>query len=122
MSCDPLWERKRSVLFQLGEEQEGNGSKSMAGSKREGTKEAGPGDKLPGGEGEVEAGPGDGLPGGEGEVHPLVFWCCVLLCLPGWVAAGKDTCHTPALVKEGKNEREAVCLSVQAHRWGCPSI
>lgn len=30
--------------------------------------------------------------------------------------------HPRALVKEGKNEREAVCLSVQAHRWGCPSI
>ena len=87
----------------------------MAGSKREGTKEAGPGDRLPGGEGEVEARPGDGLPGGEEEVHPLVFWCCVLLCLPGWVAAGKDTCHIPEHLKKKKKMREKLCVFQSKH-------
>lgn len=75
MSCDHLWERKRSVLFQLGVEQEENGNKCMAGSKREGMK---------------EAGPGDGLPDGEGKVHhfSLPVSCLVFLM-------GKDTCHIP---------------------------
>lgn len=36
MLRDPLWERKRSALFQLGVEQEGSGSKCVAGEGGEG--------------------------------------------------------------------------------------
>lgn len=62
MLRDPLWERKRSALFQLGVKQEGNGSKCVAGEG--------------GGRRWRRAGLGDVLPDGDGKTH---FPDCLLL-------------------------------------------
>lgn len=75
MLCDPLWERRRSVLFQWGVEWEGNGSKCMSVRGREGME---------------EAGPGSGLPDKEGKMHLSVFFPLVAgLCV---VLVGMDIC------------------------------